>query len=190
MPWPEDHKQQTRDRIVDAAASALRANGIDGVSIAEIMAEAGLTHGGFYAHFASKDELLSAAIARASHQTIDRLANAMRSMPPERRIDAVIDAYLSAKHADHPEQGCALAALGPELTRVGGQVQRDLAGSLQRRLEWLRALLPEDKASEDTAIAVHACLLGGLIMARAVGPEKSAAVLAATRAFVHDALEG
>src|SRR5215469_3225005 len=102
MPWPDEHKQETRERIVDAAATALRARGIDGVSVADIMADAGLTHGGFYAHFRSKEELVGAALKRAATQTIGILSQ-------EPQIDAVIDTYLSAGHAAHPELGCPLA---------------------------------------------------------------------------------
>jgi TetR/AcrR family transcriptional regulator, transcriptional repressor for nem operon len=189
VPWPEEHKQKTRERIVEAAATALRANGLAGVSITDIMADAGLTHGGFYAHFASKEDLMIAAVDHASDETTDRLSNAMRSSPDDQRLHAVIDAYLSAMHAGHPEQGCPLAALGPELSRVGGDVQRDLAASVERRIEWLRALWPDAASAEDTATAVFACMLGGVILARAVDPDRSAAVLAATRSFVHRALD-
>ena len=189
MPWPEEHKQQTRDRIVAAAATALRANGVDGVSIADIMADAGLTHGGFYAHFASKEDLLSAALRRASHETTDRLSNAMRSAPQDRRVHAVIDAYLSPMHAEHPEHGCPVAALGPELTRAGGDVQRNLGDGIDRRIAWLQELLAGDSHAKETATAIVACTLGGIVLARAAGPEHSDAVLAATRSFLHHALE-
>ena len=74
MPWPEHHKERTRARIVGAASAALRANGISGVSVAAIMSQAGLTHGGFYAHFGSKEHLLGAAVERASSETIEALS--------------------------------------------------------------------------------------------------------------------
>ena len=180
MPWPDEHKQETRDRIVDAAATALRARGIDGVSIAEIMAEAGLTHGGFYAHFKSKDELVGAALKRAGSQTITTL-----SKTPG--IDAVIDTYLSAGHAAHPERGCPLAALGPELTRADDGVRQGVAGGVAQRIEWVRQQLPEDQATEENATALVACMLGGLVLARLVAPEKSEAALDTTRALLHRA---
>jgi TetR/AcrR family transcriptional regulator, transcriptional repressor for nem operon len=181
MPWPDEHKRDTRDRIVDAAANALRAKGIDGVSIAEIMAEAGLTHGGFYAYFGSKEELVGAAVTRAGRQTIGTLSKASG-------IDAVIDTYLSAGHVAHPERGCPLAALGPELTRAGDQVREGVAKGVAQRIEWVRQQLPEGEASEDTATALVACMLGGLLLARLVAPEKSQAALEATRSFLHRAL--
>ncbi len=185
MPWPDDHKQQTRDRIVEAAATALRAKGIDGVSIAEIMAEAGLTHGVFYAHFKSKDELVGAALGRASRETIERLSN--NQAPSDRRIDAMLDVYLSAKHAEHPEWGCPLAALGPELVRSSDPVRKGLAVGVAQRIEWVRQLLPEGDATEENAMAIVASMLGGVLLARMVAPEKSDAVLEAARALINRA---
>jgi TetR/AcrR family transcriptional regulator, transcriptional repressor for nem operon len=182
MPWPEEHKQATRDRIVDAAAAAMRAKGIDGVSVADIMAEAGLTHGGFYAHFKSKEELLGAALRRASIQTIGIL-----SKDPE--IDAVIDTYLSPGHVAHPEIGCPLAAMGSELARAGEKVRQGLAGGVAQRIEFVRRLLPEDQATEENATAMVACMLGGVLLARLVTPEQSDATLEATRSLLHRALQ-
>jgi TetR/AcrR family transcriptional repressor of nem operon len=181
MPWPDEHKQETRDRIVDAAAAAFRTKGIDGVSIAEIMAEAGLTHGGFYAHFGSKEELVGAALKRSGSQTIGTLSK-------DPRIDAVIDTYLSAGHVAHPERGCPLAALGPELARAGEEVREGLAAGVARRIEFVRQLLPKNEATEENATAIVACMLGGLVLARLVAPEKSEATLEATRSLLHRAL--
>jgi TetR/AcrR family transcriptional repressor of nem operon len=180
--WPEEHKRETRDRIVESAAAALRAKGLDGVSIAEIMAEAGLTHGGFYAHFESKDDLIGAALARASRETIERLSNTR--VPSDQRIDAVIDTYLSAGHAAHPELGCPLAALGPELVRGSDRIREGVATRAAQRIEWVRQLLPEGEATEENAMAIVATMLGGLLLARMVSPDKSDAVLEATRSFI------
>ncbi len=182
MAWPEEHKRQTRDRIVESAATALRAKGLDGVSIAEIMAEAGLTHGGFYAHFESKDELVDAALGRASRQTIERLSDTR--VPNDQRMDAVLDRYLSAAHAAHPEFGCPLAALGSELVRGSDRIRDGVATRVAQRIEWVRRLLPEGEATEENATAIVATMLGGVLLARMVAPEKSDAVLEATRSFI------
>lgn len=189
MPWADDHKERTRERIVEAAAAALRARGVDGVSIAEIMAEAGLTHGGFYAHFASKDDLLRAALEAANAQTLDMLRAATRAGASEPNVDAVVGAYLSPRHAAHPERGCPLAALGTELARGPAHVRRDLALRIDGRIAWLESLLPHDGRSHEDATALLACMVGGLVLARAVNPERSSAVLDATRAFVRRALD-
>lgn len=180
MPWPDEHKQETRERIVEAAAAAFRAKGIEGVSIAEIMGEAGLTHGGFYAHFKSKEELIGAALKRAATELIGTWSDA-------RGIDGIIDTYLSKGHAQHPELGCPLAAMGPELTRSGDKVRQGLAAGVAQRIEFVKRLLPEAEATEENATAIVAALLGGIVLARMVAPEKSEATLAATRSLLHRA---
>src|SRR5215472_1482267 len=103
MPWPKGHKSQTRARIVAAAATALRAKGVDGVSLADIMASAQLTHGGFYAHFQSKDDLLVEALDHARRQTLAALGGSLDPAPATMRLCDVVDAYLSPRHAAHPE---------------------------------------------------------------------------------------
>ena len=193
MPWPKDHKSQTRARIVEAAAAAFRAEGVGGVGVDEIMAEAGLTRGGFYAHFSSKDELLGQALERASFQTLETLSRELESVPPERRLDAVIDAYLSPRHAAHADRGCPLAALGAEIARGDGKSRRVLARGVKRRLEWLRELAPRRRrgsAQDEQAVGALAGMVGGLILARAVGGEESDRILAACRSFLHHALRG
>lgn len=189
MPWTDEHKERTRERIVQAAAAAVRARGVDGVSIAEIMAEAGLTHGGFYAHFGSKGDLLRAALDAANGQTLDMLSAATQSLSAEQRIDAVVDTYLSPKHAAHPERGCPLAALGPELARAPSDVRHALARGIERRVAWLETFLRGTEHDEKDATALLACMVGGLVLARAVDPAQSTAVLDATRAFVRRGLD-
>jgi TetR/AcrR family transcriptional regulator, transcriptional repressor for nem operon len=187
MPWPEDHKARTREKIVQAAAAAFRAGGITGVRLEDVMARAGLTHGGFYAHFASKEELLREALDHASSQTVDLLSRPLADTAGEKRLHTVIDAYLSPAHVAHPEWGCPLATLGPEMARTPGTPQEALAAGLRRRLAWMRQLLPEDQrdaGSDDEIIGTLACMVGGVILARTVGGKDSAAVLNACRAFL------
>ena len=187
MPWPEDHKARTREKIVQAAAAAFRAGGVAGVRLEDVMARAGLTHGGFYAHFASKEELLREALEHASSQTVEMLATPVADMPAENRLPAVIDAYLSTAHVAHPEWGCPLATLGPEIARTGGPTRGALAEGLRGRLAWMRQLLPKDEraaASDDQIIGTLACMVGGVILARTVGTKDSAALLDACREFL------
>ncbi|MPZ16966.1 MAG: TetR family transcriptional regulator [Luteitalea sp.] len=191
MPWPKDHKSRTRDRIVQAASAAFRARGLSEVRVEDVCAGAGLTHGGFYAHFSSKDDLLGAALEHASGQTIELLSKALESIPPERRLHAMIDAYLSPEHAVHPERGCPVAALGPEVARVSGRRRRDLAHAVRQRLDWMRGFFPtrrRDELREEQAIGTLACMVGGLVMARLVGGKESAALLEACRDFLHRTL--
>lgn len=191
MPWPKAHKALTRERIVRAAATAFRGRGVTAVRVDEIMGEAGLTHGGFYAHFASKDDLVGAALEHASDQTLETLAKALESVPPERRLRAVIDTYLSPQHAAHPDRGCPVAALGSELARVGGTPRRDLARAVRRRLSWLRDVdsPPGQPGPRDDRVAgVLACMVGGVILARIAGGKDAEALLRSCRELLHDSL--
>jgi TetR/AcrR family transcriptional repressor of nem operon len=192
MAWPKGHRAQTRDRILQAAAAAFRAGGIQGVRVEDVMAGAGLTHGGFYAHFASKDELLRESLRYASGQTVEMLSTPLASTPRQDQFRTMLDMYLSPMHAAHPERGCPLATLGPEVARSGGAAQRDLATGLRRRLDWMRGLLPETQendASDPQVIGTLACMVGGLILARAAGNRDSDAILAACREFLHQTLD-
>src|SRR5215472_9344303 len=126
MPWPRNHKARTRADIVRAAAAAFRARGLAGVRLDELMASTGRTHGGFYAHFSSKEDLLAAALELASQQTIDALSRTLERLPAAQRLQAVIDTYLSSEHAAHPERGCPVAALGSELGRANATPHRSL----------------------------------------------------------------
>lgn len=192
MPWPNEHKAQTRARIIDAAAAALREKGVAGVGVADIMASVGLTHGGFYAHFASKDDLLAEAVERASEQSLVPLAAALDAESAENPLHAIVDAYLSPAHVAHAGAGCPVAAVGAEVARSGGPIQRNLAGAIRERLDWLRTLLPRGRrgrARDEQAVGTLACMVGGLILARAVDKKESAALLAACRGFLHRSLE-
>ena len=194
MPWPKDHKTRTRARIVEAAAAAFRARGVGGVRVEDVMAAAGLTHGGFYAHFESKDELLAESLEHAGGETIDALSRHAGTDGPE--LGAVIDAYLSPGHAAHPERGCPVAALGPEVARAEGRPRRDLARGVKQRIAWMRSLLPPRRGraaggeeQEELVIGALACMVGGLILARTAGGKESAAILEACRRFLHRAIE-
>ncbi len=144
MPWPKAHKKETRERVLDAAAAAFRERGIDSVSVGEIMDRAGLTHGGFYAHFKSKDELVAEALAHVSARTGEWLSET-------RNLKTHADKYLSPMHFAHPEKGCAIAALGSELARSTGRVHRTFAANIQTRLELLRQLIQRRRAKSASA---------------------------------------
>ena len=190
MPWPKDHKARTRERIIEAAAEAFRARGVAGVRIEQIMADAGLTHGGFYAHFSSKDELVGPALERASVQTLEMLGAVARALEDDERFGAAIDAYLSRAHAAHPERGCPVAALGAEVARSGGTARRDLAQGIKERLAWMRELLPKRWSrgggeQDEQVVGTLACMVGGVILARAVGGKEADTILDACRRFLH-----
>ncbi|MGA7778026.1 MAG: TetR/AcrR family transcriptional regulator [Paraburkholderia sp.] len=193
MPWDEKHKQTTRERIVAVAARAIRARGPNGVSVAEIMKEAGLTHGGFYAHFASKDDLLAEATRYATMETLqflEKLAADAAGRTPA--LADIADAYLGDLHCAHPERGCVLAACGAELARADDATRSVLRENVRSYLTWLQGRGDGDDGAhrgktEREAIGTLATMIGGIILARAVGdPAEAAKVLTAVRGFLHD----
>jgi len=168
-------KAANHDRIVAIASRRLRERGLDGVSVAEIMAEAGLTHGGFYAHFASRDELVREALAFAFAESERRgkKAAAKAGGDPYR---AWVESYLSPAHRDDIARGCALAALAPDIARGPAQTRALLTADLRRRLA------ARGRKSEPAALAALATAVGALMLARAVDDEAlSRAVLDAAK---------
>ena len=189
MPWPKEHKAQTRDRVLDAASSAFREGGVTQVGVGELMRRAGLTHGGFYAHFDSKDELVAEALAYAmedSRANLDRLEGGA----PKGLLSAA-NAYLSPEHASHPEIGCPIAALGPELTRGAPSVRQSFGREIRKRLDQLADLIPRrispGRRRRDAAGAL-ACMVGGIILTRGMKQPERAGFLADCRAFLAEAL--
>ena len=163
-------KELTRERILRAAARAIRKHGYEGVGVADVMKEAGLTHGGLYAHFASRDALLAAAADQAGAESIEHLTRAIASAKAGQELVALVDTYLSDEHVAAPEHGCAIAAAGTEVPRQPGEVRRaasrrikDLIGLIERQFpEWGRS------AAHDKAMGIAATLVGALVLARAV----------------------
>ena len=189
MPWPKEHKAQTRDRVVDAAASAFREAGVTQVGVGELMSRAGLTHGGFYAHFDSKDELIAEALAYAmedSRTNLDRLQG-----DAAKGLLGAANAYLSPEHASHPEMGCPIAALGPELTRSAPSVRQSLGREIRKRLDQLADLIPHRISAQRRrreAAGALACMVGGIILTRGMKQPERAGFLADCRAFLAEAL--
>lgn len=178
MPLSKEHKAETRERILQKAAALFRRDGIDGVSVPGVMKEAGFTHGGFYAHFASKDDLVAEIIGRAFGETSDHLAAAAKASATP--VTAVIDTYVDARHRDHPEQGCVVAALGSEAARGAPVVRAALAHGLRRAATRLGKDVGLD---DDEALALYSGLIGAIVLSRACGddPELSDRILAAAR---------
>lgn len=165
MPLSKEHKAATRERILSEAAALFRRDGVDGVSVPALMNQAGLTHGGFYAHFGSKDALIAEAVTRSLHGTADHLATvAGRSGD---RAAAVIDEYVGPEHRDHPENGCAVAALGAETSRGEAVVQRAMAEAARASVVRLGETLGLGDEPADEAIALYAGMIGALVLARA-----------------------
>jgi TetR/AcrR family transcriptional regulator, transcriptional repressor for nem operon len=191
MPWPKEHKQNTRERIVGAAAAAFRQNGADKVGVSEIMQEAGLTHGGFYAHFASKEDLLIEALRYASEEANELLEteSPARGESSAPRLLAAALTYLSPYHLEHVERGCPIAALGPELIRSSQKVRRSFATEITRRLERLYELATGGvKKRRQQAAGALACMVGGLIVARGLKEPERLEFLKDCQFFLREAL--
>jgi TetR/AcrR family transcriptional repressor of nem operon len=172
-----------RERILDAAASLFRANGFGGIGVADIMKAADLTHGGFYGHFGSKDDL----VAQASRRAMATAATNWRRVvdaAPERPYAALLDHYLNPRHRDDPGKGCAFAALGNDAARSGKVVRDAFAEGLAPLIETLTQAAPgrTKAARRRKALAAMAGFVGALTLARAVGNEVlSDEILAAVR---------
>jgi TetR/AcrR family transcriptional repressor of nem operon len=168
MRYDSEHKQQTRTRVLDAAASAIRIAGPDRVGVAGVMAEAGLTHGGFYAHFASKDELVTAAIAHMFEQAGERLRFHTEGCGPAEGIASYIDFYLSRKHRDARGFGCPMAALTSDLPRLTDEARVIFASGARRLADTLAGKLAELGHADavDEGRSAVAELIGALSLAR------------------------
>src|SRR5690242_21085929 len=117
-------KQATHERIVDAAARAIRRSGYHGTGVADIMKDAGLTHGGFYAHFASREAMLAEAADRAGAEGVAALERVAAAASPKHALESLLRTYLSKAHVEGAETGCAVAALGSEMPRQAPEVRR------------------------------------------------------------------
>jgi TetR/AcrR family transcriptional repressor of nem operon len=155
-----------REKIVEAAGALFRKHGFDGVGVADIMKAAGLTHGGFYGHFDSKDDLAAQACA---HVRRDRWAEWLDA-PADERLDGVVRSYLSTRHRDDRTNGCLFAALGADVVRQPKSVRRAFTERFQAKIDVLRRLVSGRSAAarRKKALATMAGLAGALMLSRAV----------------------
>lgn len=183
-------KQDTHERIVHTAARAIRERGYAGVGVAEVMQEAGLTHGGFYAHFDSKTALLAEAASQAGAESVAALAQVASGVPHRQRLAALVDAYLSQQHVDGPGTGCPIAALGSETARQDAEVRAAATQRIKDLVALLQSLLPGQEAERHAeALATLSTLVGAMVLARAVDdPALSRLVRLAARMALHKPL--
>jgi TetR/AcrR family transcriptional repressor of nem operon len=178
------HKERTRARILDEAASAMRASGPEGISVAALMKRAGLTHGGFYAHFSSRDDLVAHAIDRMFEDSKAMLARHLTDSEPAAGLAMLIDYYLSERARLAPQLTCPLPTLAGEASRMPEAARGRFAAGVQRFqaaiADSLKALGKD--APEALAASVLAEMVGAMSLARSVGDEAAAqAMLAASR---------
>jgi AcrR family transcriptional regulator len=166
MRYPEGHKQVVHERIVHAAARALRRSGISGVGIPALMKDAGLTHGGFYAHFRDRDALVAEAIRSAASETSEGV------LGDEHSLRDALCRYLSLGHAENPEKGCVIAALAAESPRQAKPVRRAFADAVRSFLRSIDAKLrptaPGGAEASDDALRLASTMVGAIVLARAV----------------------
>ena len=180
MPWPKERKGETRQRIVQAAASAFRKRGIADVGIAGLMKRAGLTHGGFYRHFDSKDALVAAACGVAATEITAGLEKAAAGQTPALRHAVVAKRYLWKAHRDAPATGCPLASMGSELARSDAPTREAATRGFEQLIRvWAGAAGTEPSDSVRAEAMVAACaLVGALTMSRIVtDPRMSSQIL-------------
>lgn len=157
--------EKNRVRIVDAAAKILRERGIAGVGVDALAKAAGLTHGGVYSHFKSKDELAAAAVARAFENSSDEW-RALRQNNDADALARLIRAYVSRSHRDNPGSGCSITSLGPDVSRGGKKLRDTAAQGVARLLALIENASGADAAARDTAISNLAAMVGAIVLAR------------------------
>jgi TetR/AcrR family transcriptional regulator, transcriptional repressor for nem operon len=184
MRYSKEHKQETHARIVKKASVRLREKGAHGVGVADLMKEAGLTHGGFYAHFDSREALVIEAFAYAMDRSTERWRKIAEQTPVERRLATIVDTYLTPAHRDDPGHGCAVPALSAEIARESVKTRKAFAGKLEQMIDMMADQIPDlpRKAARKQAAAALATMMGTLVLARVAGSgEFSEEILAAGR---------
>ncbi|SFW69884.1 TetR/AcrR family transcriptional regulator [Luteibacter sp. UNCMF366Tsu5.1] len=170
MRYEKGHKEQTRQKIVEAASQRFRADGIDAVGVVSLMGEVGLTQGGFYNHFGSKEDLVRESVLTAASAARERLAARVAASRSEGHR-ALINAYLSPEHRDHPEAGCVAAALAAEVARRPAETRQVFTDGYESMVELIASTLPVDvrgKRRRSLAMTLFASLVGSLSLSRAV----------------------
>jgi TetR/AcrR family transcriptional regulator, transcriptional repressor for nem operon len=167
MRYAPGHKDQTRAKILRAAGIAFRRQGYHATGVDKVMEEAGLTAGGFYAHFESKEALLAEALAPAAAEAGAALNKGLEDASGQRVIDAFVESYLSPRHRGQTAEGCPLPALVSEVARTGESVKASFESIIRRLAESVR-VRADGEITEDRALAIIALCVGGLGIARSV----------------------
>lgn len=167
-------KEVTHERIVEVAARAIRRTGYDGTSVADIMKEAGLTHGGFYAHFPSREAMLAEAADRAGADAVTASSRVAALAPPEHALQSLVQAYLSKEHLESAELGCPVVALGSEMPRQAPEVRRAATRRIKEMIDVVARQSPDwgQPGAHERALVTVATMVGALLLARAVDEPK------------------
>ena len=184
MRYSKEHKQETHARIVKKASVRLREKGAHGIGVADLMKEAGLTHGGFYAHFDSREALVIEAFGYAMDRASEHWRNMTAEIPPEKRLSTIVDSYVSATHRDDPGCGCAVPTLGAEIARESAKTRKAFSAKLDQMIDLVADQIPDvpRKTARRLAMGTMATMMGALVMSRVAGSgELSDEILASGR---------
>ena len=187
MRYRPEHKAEVHQKIVKDASHRVRAEGLSGAAVAAVMRDTGLTHGGFYKHFGSKDELIMESLRESFRDIADKLVRVAEQSRSEAPWKAIVKSYLSLEYCDHAERGCPLPALAPELARVDetmrSQVLAELVNYRDRMLPFMPGRRTPDK--ERAFFVIFSMMIGAVEIARMM-PHREAQekVLASTREFL------
>jgi TetR/AcrR family transcriptional repressor of nem operon len=171
MRYSREHKLETHARIVKKASVRLREKGAHGIGVADLMKDAGLTHGGFYAHFDSRDALVIEAFAYAMDRGTERWRKLAEQTPPDKRLATIVESYLTSVHRDDPGRGCAIPTLGAEIARENPKTRKAFAAKVEQMIDMLAEQIPQvpRKAARKQAVAAIATMMGTLVLARIAG---------------------
>ena len=168
MRYRPEHKIETHQKIVKDASERVRSEGLNGAAVAAVMRDAGLTHGGFYKHFRSKDELLMESLKQGFREIIETLVRAAEQAPPGEAWKEIVKTYLRPEMCEHPEHGCPLATLGPELARADKRMKPQIVAELvnykSRMLPFMPGRRTVDK--ERAFFAIFSTMIGAVEIAR------------------------
>lgn len=171
MRYPPSHKEATRRRILDAAGQAFREQGVAETGVDEVMRRAGLTHGGFYAHFSDKTELVAQACAAAFEAAVPNLERIAVLPTAAARARLLIDSYLGTRHRDNRGSGCFVVAVGADMVRLRGAARSGYARGFAQHLERLAAALrlhSDPRRNQERVTQLMSSLVGALLFARAI----------------------
>jgi TetR/AcrR family transcriptional regulator, transcriptional repressor for nem operon len=184
MRYQLQHKAEIHQRIVKDASRRVRVEGITGAAVSAVMRDAGLTHGGFYKHFGSKDELLMESLSQAFQEIADRLARAGENCRPEKAWKAIVKTYLSLEYCDHIERGCPLPALAPELARADKAMKPRIFEELKKYRSRMLPFMPGRRTAdkERAFFSIFSTMVGAIEIARMLPkPSMREKVLASAR---------
>jgi TetR/AcrR family transcriptional regulator, transcriptional repressor for nem operon len=171
MRYSKEHKLETHARIVKKASVRLREKGAHGIGVADLMKDAGLTHGGFYAHFDSREALVIEAFAHAMDRSTERWRKLAEETAPDKRLATIVGSYLTPLHRDDPGHGCAVPTLGAEIARESPKTRKAFAAKLEQMIELFAAQMVDlpPKQARRRAMSTIATMMGTLVLARIAG---------------------